>query len=244
MMARDILGFAIAALIALLVQAVAPWTGVWWLGMVSAALVAAGALIDMAFRHYRITVDRTIVITTAAVTMMLFVGSIAIWQLWPVRIFEFPWADQSQHARFHTIGTGVGFSSQTPNQLVANIYFQNDAGDADIVVYWSNGVALTTVAPNQTLIDESLKYVADVVQKGDGIHFKVRSKEGKWFTILGPVLSNNQVENYNKGELTFYFVSTVLINEQGTIRSMDNCSFVTGNNPNAIIECPSLAARQ
>jgi hypothetical protein len=155
-------------------------------------------------------------------------------------IFQWSWTDQSQLARFHTIGAQVSFSSQNHDQLIANIYFQNDSGDADIVVYWSDAVAATTATPNQAVIDQLQKSVADVVRQGGGLHFNVRSKEGKWFTVLGPVLSNDQVEKYNKGELTFYFVSTVLINEQGTTRSMDNCSFVTGNNPNAIIQCPSV----
>ena len=81
MEARDILGLAFAALIALLVQAVAPWTGFWWLGMVAAILVALGALIDIAFRHYNITVDRTIIVMATAVTT-LFV----CWVYWSLAL--------------------------------------------------------------------------------------------------------------------------------------------------------------
>ena len=71
------------------------------------------------------------------------------------------------------------------------------------------------------------------------MHFSVHSKEMRWFTIMGPILSADQVEKYNRGEYTFYFVATVMIQEQGVIKSMDNCGFVTGNNPRAVMECPS-----
>jgi len=170
----------------------------------------------------------------------LFAGSIGVWRFWPAQIFQGPWIDHSALARFHTIGAGVGFSSQNQNQLIANVYFQNDAGDADVVVYSASGAAITTSGgPDQAVIVQLRKIVADFVREAGGLHFTVRSKEGRWFTIVGPVLSIDQVQAYNKGELTFYFVSTMLINEQGTVRSMDNCSFVAGSNPTAIIQCPS-----
>jgi hypothetical protein len=147
------------------------------------------------------------------------------------------WPDQSQFARFHIVNTNVGFNSQNPNQLVANIYVQNDAGDADIVAYSETVVA--TVAADQTIIDQLRKAVAGLVEEGAGLHFKVRAKEIKWFTVPGPVLSFDQIKKYSIGELTFYFISIVLITEQGTIRPIEHCGFVIGNNPRAIIECPS-----
>jgi hypothetical protein len=113
-------------------------------------------------------------------------GGAVVAFFWPESIFQLPWADENQLARFHKLGSGVGFSSQNPNQLIANIYFQNDAGDADIVVYSASGAAITTAGgPDQAVIAQLQKMVADLVREGGGLHFNVRSKEGKWFTIQG-----------------------------------------------------------
>ena len=151
------------------------------------------------------------------------------------------WPDQSQLARFHTIATNVGFNSQNQNQPIANIYIQNDARDADLVVYSAAFVA--TVAADQAVIDQLRRTVDGIVEEDDGIDFKVLAKEGKWFTVFGPVLSIDQIEKYKTGGLTFYFISIVLINENGTTTPMEHCGFVIGNNPRAILECPRGAQR-
>jgi hypothetical protein len=231
MEARDIPGLAGSAVIGLLVLAVTPWSGPWWFGLILAVSIAGVWLIGIAVRHFKIAPDLNIPLIASAILTMLFVVSLAIWGFWPVR------TDESQFARFHIVSTEVAFSSQNRNQLIANIYFQNDAGDADVVVYGATGLA--TQAADQAVIDQLRKVVADLVKEGNGIHFKIRSKEIKWFTAQSSVLSVDQVEKYNRGEFTFYFMTTILINEKEVIKSMDSCGFVVGNNPRAIIDCPS-----
>jgi hypothetical protein len=105
-----------------------------------------------------------------------------------------------------------------------------------VVVYTASGLATKTA--DQAAIDQLRKMVADLVKEGNGIHFKIRSKEIKWFTAQGSVLSVDQLEKYNKGGFIFYFIGTMLISEHGAVRSIESCGFVTGNNPRAIIDCP------
>lgn len=183
----------------------------------------------------RLTDDKiAIQIISSVIVLMICAGSFWwFFHLTPPTVRP----DESQLARFHTVGTNVSFNHQNPNQLIANIYIQNDAGDADMVAYSLTEVA--TIAADQTVIDQMRKTVAGFVREGAGIHFKVSAKEIRWFTVPGPVLSLDQIKQYNIGELTFYFISTVLIKEQGTTRPMENCGFVIGDNPRAIIECPS-----
>ena len=54
------------------------------------------------------------------------------------------------------------FNNQNHNQLIANIYFQNDAGDADVVAYSASGVA-ATAADQMPIINELRKTVSDFV---------------------------------------------------------------------------------
>jgi hypothetical protein len=191
MEARDILGLAVSAVIGFLLLAVTPWSGLWWFGLILAISIAGVSLINIALRFFKITPDLNISLIASAIIMMLFIASFAIWGFWPLR------TDESQFARFHIVSTEVAFSSQNRNQLIANIYFQNDAGDADVVVYGATGLA--TQAADQAVIDQLRKVVADLVKKGNGIHFKIRPKEPKWFTAQSPVLSVDQVEQYNRG---------------------------------------------
>jgi cytochrome b561 len=231
---RDIFGIAVAVMIALLSQIVEPWTIHWWTGMITSAAIATVACSDIVAKQ--MSRPLTLPIIGMIVCAVSSIG-LVIWYFSPMPAVQNP----SQLARFHTIATNVSFSSQNHNQLIANIYIQNDAGDADIVVY--SATAVTAVSDDQTVIDELRNDVAGLVREGNGIHFKVPAKEMRWFTVLGPVLSIDQVKTYNAGGLTFYFVSNVLINEQGATKQMENCGFVIGNNPNAIIECPRGAPR-
>ena len=218
-------------MIGLLVLAVTPWSGPWWFGLILAISIAGVSLINIALRRFKVAPDLNIPLIVSAIITMLVIASFAMWGFWLFR------TDESQFARFHIVSTEVAFSRQNPNQLIANIYFQNDAGDADVVVYGATGLA--TQAADQAVIDQLRKVVADLVKEGNGIHFKIRSKEIKWFTAQSSVLSVDQVEKYNRGEFTFYFMTTILINEKEVIKSMDSCGFVVGNNPRAIIDCPS-----
>lgn len=140
-------------------------------------------------------------------------------------------------ASFHVVGGHVAFNSRNPNQLIANTYIRNDAGEADIVVYSSGGIAKVT-ADQQQVIKELRKTVLGSVKQGSGLHFTVRRNETKWFTVEGPVLLSEQVHQYKKGELAFYFVASVVITEQKTTKVLEHCGFVIGDRPGVILECP------
>lgn len=142
-------------------------------------------------------------------------------------------------ASFHVAGSHVAFNSRNHNQLIANTTIQNDAGEADIVVYGSGGVAKAS-AEKQPVIDELRKMVSDVAKQGDGLRFTVRKNETKWFTVESPVLSDEQVQQFKKGELAFYFVASVVIAEQNTTKVLEHCGFVIGDRPGVILECPSI----
>jgi|ERR1700722_7643773 hypothetical protein len=231
MEARDWFGLALAALIGLLTLAIEPWSGLWWASIILAAVVAVGSLIGIGLRHYGIAADRNIFVPLCAVLALLFAASVAMRGFWPL------WKDDSKFANFHIVATDVAWNRQNLNQLIANITFQNDAGDADLSTYSATGFS-----PNpedKATIDLMRKNVAKIEHENKALHFNVKPKETKWFTIPGAVLPDDLKEKYTKGELTFYFVSTMIINEHGAVKPMEFCGFVTGNNPNAILECPS-----
>jgi hypothetical protein len=160
-----------------------------------AVSIAGVSLIDIAVRHFKIAPELNIPLIASAIITMLIIASFAIWGFWLLR------TDESQFARFHIVSTEVAFSSQNRNQLIANIYFQNDAGDADVVVYGATGLA--TQAADQAAIDQLRKVVADLIKEGNGIHFKIRSKEIKWFTAQGSVLSLTRWTNITRENLPF-----------------------------------------
>jgi hypothetical protein len=174
MESRAILGLAVSAVIGLLLPIATPWSGLWWFVLILAISIAVVSLIDIGLRHFKIAPDLNLLLIASAIITMMVVASVAIWGIWPLR------TDESQFARFHIVGTEVAFSSQNANQLIANIFFQNDAGEADVVVY--GATALAAQAADQEAIDELRKIVTDLVKAGNGLHFKIRSKETKWFT--------------------------------------------------------------
>jgi hypothetical protein len=148
--------------------------------------------------------------------------------------------EPNDRARFHVIGVQVAFNSRIPNQLIANIYIHNDAGEADIVAYSYSGLAKAD-ADQREVINELRKVLSGLVRTGQGLHFTVRGNEDKWFTIVGPTLSDEQVEQFKKGKLPFYFMASVVIQEQTTSNELEHCGFVLGDRPNVIIDCPSFA---
>jgi hypothetical protein len=185
-------GLAFAALIGLLTLAVEPWSGFWWSAIIFAVLASAGSLIGIALRRYKIAADRNIFIPLCALVAMLFVASVAIWGFRP------NWKDDSKVANFHVVATDVAWNSQNLNQLIANIYFQNDAGDADISTYSATGFSPN--AEDKSLIDQLRKNVTKIEHENKALHFNVKSKEIKWFTIPGAVLPNDIKEEHIKGE--------------------------------------------
>lgn len=145
----------------------------------------------------------------------------------------------NEMSSFHVVAGHVAFNSRNPNQLIANTYIRNDAGQADIVVYASGKIAKVT-ADQQQVIKELHETVSGDVKQGDGLHFTVPNNEIRWFTVPSPVLSVEQVQQYKKGELAFYFVSSVVIAEQNTTKVLEHCGFVIGDRPRVIHDCPSI----
>jgi hypothetical protein len=78
MEARDILGFAVSAVIGFLLLAVTPWSGPWWFGLILAISLAGVSLIDIALRHFKIAPDLNILLIASAIITMLVVASVAI----------------------------------------------------------------------------------------------------------------------------------------------------------------------
>jgi hypothetical protein len=98
-------------------------------------------------------------------------------------------------ASFHVIGSEVGFNSRNHNQLIANTYIHIDASEADIATYSFGGITKTP-ADEQQVINELRKIVLGLVKQGDGLHFTAQRNETKWFTVEGPILSDEQVQQY------------------------------------------------
>jgi hypothetical protein len=195
MESRDVFGFAFSFAIGLLLLAFTPWSGPWWFGLILAISIAGVSLINIALRRFKVAPDLNIPLIVSAIITMLVIASFAMWGFWLFR------TDESQFARFHIVSTEVAFSRQNPNQLIANIYFQNDAGDADVVVYGATGLA--TQPADQAAIDQLRKAVADLVKEGNGIHFKIISKElnGLLLRVLSCPLT--KWKNITGGSLLF-----------------------------------------
>jgi hypothetical protein len=151
------------------------------------------------------------------------------------------WPSDDNIAVFHVVGFQVARSSQNLHQLIANITIQNDGGNAQIVCYGATFVAKSTDDEKERgkLLKELQSLVQKYVREGGGLKFTVRPKESRWFTNFGPILTDEQIAQYRKGDFTFYFAGSVIITESKITKSLDYCSFVIGNNPNAILSCPS-----
>jgi hypothetical protein len=220
---------AIGALIGLVALAIEPWSGLWYFAIILAVVIVAGSLLGLWLRHSKRAADRNAFIPLCAVVALLFVMSVAIWGFWP------SWKDDGKLANFHVVGKQVAWGREDPNLLFANIYVQNDAGDADVAVYASS--ILSPAKGDMKSID-SLRALFKQPLPDKGLHFKIRSKELKWFSVGGYEFSPASKEQYIKGEITFYFIALLMINERETVKTMEICGFVTGNAPNSIIECP------
>lgn len=140
-------------------------------------------------------------------------------------------------ASFHVTGTQVAFNSRNPNQLIANTYIHNDAGEVNILVYALGRMAKAS-ADEQPVINELREIVSGDVKQGGGRHFTVRKNEARWFTVESPVLSDDEIQQYKKGELAFYFVASVVIAEHNTTNVLEHCGFVIGDRPRVILDCP------
>jgi hypothetical protein len=201
-----------------------------WIGTCIMA-VAAISLVLVAAHH--LCVERhNKTLSLAVVSIGIATILLLSWLCWPSS-----YVDQGKFANFHMMSTDVLFNNRNLTQLIANMYLQNDAGDADVIVYSASALAPTTV-DNMLIISQLRKAVYKLVQNGGGSKFRVPSKEERWSTIEGPVLAPEQMEKYVKGDLTFYFLGIIVIKEQGIKKDLENCGFVIGNNPRVIMGCP------
>jgi hypothetical protein len=64
----------------------------------------------------------------------------------------------------------------------------------------------------------------------------VKSQEGGWFTIFGPMFDQQQADELKSGRRAFYFSATIINGNQGG--DYDLCSFVIGNRPDVVLQCP------
>jgi hypothetical protein len=74
------------------------------------------------------------------------------------------------------------------------------------------------------------------VAAGGGLSFSLKPQETKWFTVIGPLLTPQQAKLLKQGTYAFYFSGTSIKGSDG--RNYDFCSFVEGNKPNVILQCP------
>jgi hypothetical protein len=141
---------------------------------------------------------------------------------------------QPQSPKLAIIGYEVILFKPNQNPF-ANVFFQNIGGEGRIVVYSYSGVALSTASP--LAVRRDLENVTKkLVSKGGGLAFTLRPQETKWFTVTGPSLSPQQAELLKNGTYSFYFSGTIVNGYDG--KNYDFCSFVEGNKPNVVIQCP------
>lgn len=150
------------------------------------------------------------------------------------------WPHPESLAKFHVIGATVGFNSKLPQQLIANVYIQNDGSDADISATSYGGLAASTSdEKKRRQIIEEVKH--NIPTNGD-LTFHVLAHEPKWLTVPGPILTDELTKKFALGEMTFYYAGKITVKASRTSALLEYCSFVVGNNLRAILECPAYGA--
>jgi hypothetical protein len=143
-------------------------------------------------------------------------------------------------AMFHIVAVQGVLNIQNPNQLLANVYIQNDAGDAEVVNYAANSLVTNTTGlpdDDDKNISELWKDVEKNEKAGGGNVFSIPAKETRWFTDPSVILPDEQVRLYKKGWGKFYFVGDLIIKENKATNTLSYCAYVIGDNPAAVIEC-------
>lgn len=195
-----------------------------WLGLVLAALIG---LLLLAIKPWSglwlLTIALCVVIAAVLLTELL------------------PKPDDTKFANFHVATTEVAFNTHNLNQMVANIYLQNDAGNADVVGYSATIYGPSTPEGDKQAISLLRDAMAKKIKDGTGAHYKIGEKETKWTSAVGGVMSDELKQKYLAGEVSFYFINTMVINENSVTKTLEYCGFVRGNSLNTIFECPSAS---
>jgi hypothetical protein len=150
-------------------------------------------------------------------------------------------------ALFHIVAVQGVLNSQNPNQLLANIYIQNDAGDAEVVNYGANSLVTNSAglpSDDGKIIDELWKDVDRDEKAGGGTSIGILAKESFWFTNPSLILPDEQVRLYKKGWGKFYFVGDLIIKERNVTNTLSYCAYVIGDNPSAVIHCPASGKKR
>jgi hypothetical protein len=150
-------------------------------------------------------------------------------------------------AMFHIVGMQGVLNAQNPNQLLANIYIQNDAGDAEVVTYGANSLVTGSAGlpgDDDKTISKLWKDVDNDEKAGGGTIINISAKENRWFTSPSVILPDEQVRLYKKGWGTFYFVGDLLIKEKDVTNTLSYCAYVIGDNPAAVIECSATEKKR
>lgn len=117
-----------------------------------------------------------------------------------------------------------------------NIHFQNIGGDGRIMLYINDRLAPTATDPR--IIKKGMERGTQaLIAAGNGLPYVIQANEGKWFTISSRKLTEQQVQDLEAGKLAFYFTATIVNGHSG--KDYDLCGFVVGNNPRAILSCPT-----
>jgi hypothetical protein len=143
-------------------------------------------------------------------------------------------------AMFHIVAAQGVLNMQNPNQLLANVYIQNDAGDAEVVNYAANSLVTNSAGlpgDDDRNINELWKDVKKDEEAGGGTVISIPAKETRWFTNPSVILPDEQVRLYKKGWGKFYFVGDLIIKEKNATNTLSYCAYVIGDNPAAVIGC-------
>jgi hypothetical protein len=124
------------------------------------------------------------------------------------------------------------------NYPYANVFFQNIGGPGQIVGYSYGAIALATTEPVEVKkdLDKMLKGLVSQDKKDETNVFSLRPQDRRWLTVVGPVPSEEQAEGLKSGKYAFYFSGVVVVH--GGPTNYDFCSFVEGNKPDVILQCP------
>ena len=148
-------------------------------------------------------------------------------------------------AVFHISGMQVAFNRQNANQLIANIYIQNDGGDFELSTYNANSLATDTTPEEDTKhLDDRWKALDELKRKGGAPEFKVLSKEQRWFTNFGATYTNEQIALFSEGKAKFYFLGYIEAREGAVTKTISYCGYVTGVDLDSIVQCPPSSARK
>lgn len=85
---RDVLGYAVAALIGLVTLALQPWSPQWWAGIIVATAIAAVATAHLFVQWWNKNKDRRTAVPAPIILMVVsaltFCGAVA-WYFWPAK---------------------------------------------------------------------------------------------------------------------------------------------------------------